>query len=87
MLVAYLNNPSEEAIFRSNRIKTLKLDYPSLMNSTDQQSKTSQKKAICIIVYSVLTLTVKIFCVLHNKVALLTRDVLSGELEFVTKEF
>ena len=87
MLVAYLNNPSEEAIFRSNRIKTLKLDYPSLMNSTDQQSKTSQKKAICIIAYSVLTLTVKIFCVLHNKVALLTRDVLSGELEFVTKEF
>ena len=87
MLVAYLNNPSEEAIFRINRIKTLKLDYPSLMNSTDQQSETSQKKAICIIVYSVLTLTVKIFCVLHNKVALLTRDVLSGELEIVTKEF
>ena len=63
------------------------------MNSTDQQSETSQKKAICIIYtvsYSILSTNidiVKIFCVLHNKVALLTRDVLSGEQEIVTKEF
>ena len=75
MLVAYLNNPSEEAIFevielRSNmkqcnfkmkKLWSAKHFKPSLMNSTDQQSETSRKKAICIIqlaiVYSVLTLT------------------------------
>ena len=40
--------------------------------------------------YSILSTNidiVKLFCVLHNKVALLTRDVLSGEQEIVTKEF
>ena len=61
------------------------------MNSTDQQSETSHKKAICIIYtasYSILSTNidiVKIFCVLHNKVALLTRDVLSKEQEIITK--
>ena len=30
---------------------------------------------------------VKIIFVLHNKVALLTKDVLSGEQEIATKEF
>ena len=44
------------------------------MNSTDQHSETSQKKAICIIYtvgYSILGTNidiVKIICVLHNKV-------------------
>ena len=40
--------------------------------------------------YSILSTNidiVKLFCVLHNKVALLTRDVLSREQEIVTKEF
>ena len=55
MLVAYLNNPSEEALFGSNRIKeqheTMKLQNKEIkqfkswvMNSTDQQSENSQKK-------------------------------------------
>ena len=49
------------------------------MNSTDQQSETSQNKAICIIYtvsYNILSTNidiVKIFFVLHNKVALLKR--------------
>ena len=61
-----------------------------LMNSTDQQSQTSQKKLfvpIQLAIYSILSTNidiVKIFCVLHNKVALLTRD-LSGEQEIATK--
>ena len=40
--------------------------------------------------YSILSTNidiVKLFFVLHNKVALLTRDVLSREQEIVTKEF
>ena len=40
--------------------------------------------------YSILSTNidiVKIFCILHNKVALLRRNVLSGEQEMVTKEF
>ena len=45
MLVAYLNKPSEEAIFESNRIK----EQHEIKNSTNQQSETSQEKAICII--------------------------------------
>ena len=65
------------------------------MNSTDQQSETSQKKASYLYLYYTVSYSalstnidiVKIFCVLHNKVALLTRDVLSGEQEIVTKEF
>ena len=87
MLVSYLNNPSEESILGNNRIKkqheTMKLRkmkklclairLKPLMNSTDQHS--SQNIDIA-----------KIFCVLHNKVALLT-DVLSREQEIVTKEF
>ena len=54
------------------------------MNSTDQQSETSQKKAICIIYtvsYSIVStnidtdyVIVKIFCISHNKVALLTQE-------------
>ena len=52
------------------------------MNSTDQQSETSQKKASYLYLYytvSYSTLStnidiVKIFCVLHNKVALLTQE-------------
>ena len=62
------------------------------MNSTDQQSETSQKKAICIVFtvsYSILStnidIIVKIFCVHNNKVAQLTRDVLSREQEIVIK--
>ena len=61
-----------------------------LMNSTDQQSETSQKKLfvpIQLAIYSILSTNidiVKIFCVLHNKVTLLTRD-LSGEQEIATK--
>ena len=49
------------------------------MNSIDQQSETSQNKAICIIYtvsYNILSTNidiVKIFFVLHNKVALLKR--------------
>ena len=68
MLVAYLNNPSEETIFGSNRIKkqheTMKLQNEEVkMNSTDQQShkwETSKKKSslhFTVMVYSVLTLT------------------------------
>ena len=30
---------------------------------------------------------IKMFCILHNKVALLTGDVLIGEQEIITKEF
>ena len=51
------------------------------MNSTDQQSENSQKKGICIIYtdnYSILSTNidiVKIFCILHNKVALLTQEI------------
>ena len=40
--------------------------------------------------YSILSTNiyiVKLFCVSHNKVALLTRDGLNGEQEIVTKEF
>ena len=88
MLVAYLNNLSEETIFGNNRIRkqleTMKLQkmkklclakcLKPLMNSTDQHS--SQNIDIA-----------KIFCVLHNKVALLTRDVLRREQEIITKEF
>ena len=51
----------------------------------------SYKKAICIIVYTLGTNIgkVKIFCVLHSKVALAANkvDVLSKEQEICTKEF
>ena len=47
--------------FKMKKLCSAKHFKPWLMNSTDQQSETSQKKAICIIqlaiVYSVLTLT------------------------------
>ena len=57
MLVTYLNNPSEETIFGSNRIKkqheTIKLQNEEVkMNSTDQNrisEKLLRKKALCII--------------------------------------
>ena len=52
------------------------------MNSTDhQQSDTSQKKSY--LYYAVIVYSVKIFCILHNKVALLTRDVLIGEQQII----
>ena len=56
------------------------------------QNLLSMTKVICrqSLPYSILNTNidiVKIFCVLHNKVALLTRDVLSGEQEIDTKEF
>ena len=64
---------------------------PWLLNSTDQRSqKLLRKKLFVLCSYSILSANidiVKIFCVLHNKVALLTRDVLSGKQEVVTKEF
>ena len=41
------------------------------------------RKVICIIIYT--NIDVKIICVLHNKVALPTRDVLSGE-QIITKK-
>ena len=46
--------------------------------------------SITIYSYTILSTnidTVKLFCVLHNKLALLTGDVLSREKEIVTKEF
>ena len=72
--------------FKMKKICSAKHLKPWLMNSTDQQQsvhnwETCQKKAICIISYSILSTNtdiVKIFCVLQNKVALLTRDVLRG---------
>ena len=65
------------------------------MNSTDQNAVSAseillRKKLFALYSYSILSTNiyiVKIFCVLHNKVALLTRDVMSGEQEIVTKEF
>ena len=66
--------------FKMNKLCSAKYFKPWLMNSTDQQSETSQKKAICIIYtvsYSILSTNidiVKIFCVAHNKVALLTQE-------------
>ena len=51
----------------------------------------SEKKLFVLYSYSILSTNidiVKIFSVLHNKVTLLTRDVLSREQEIVTnKEF
>ena len=49
-----------------------------------------RKKLFVLYSYSILSSNihiVKIFCVLHNKVALLTRDVLSGEQEIVISIF
>ena len=46
--------------------------------------------SITIYSYTILSTNidiVKLFCVLHNKLALLTGDVLSREKEIVTKEF
>ena len=66
--------------FKMNKLCSAKYFKPWLMNSTDQQSEPSQKKAICIIYtvsYSILSTNidiVKIFCVAHNKVALLTQE-------------
>ena len=108
MLVAYLNNPSEEAIFESNRIKeqheTMKLQneevmpsktFETLINELNRPEviaciieKLLRKKAIYIIQlqYSNINI-VKVFFAFHNKVPLLTRDVLSREQEIVTKNF
>ena len=59
--------------------KLCSVKQPWSMNSLDQQSETSQKKAICIkytVSYSIISINidiVKIFCGLHDKVALLTQ--------------
>ena len=70
--------------FKMKKLCSAKHFKPWLMNSTDQQSETSQKKAICIIYtvsYSIVStnidtdyVIVKIFCISHNKVALLTQE-------------
>ena len=108
MLVAYLNNPSKETIFGSNRIKeqheTMKLQneevmpsktFETLINELNRPEviaciieKLLRKKAIYIIQlqYSNINI-VKVFFAFHNKVPLLTRDVLSREQEIVTKNF
>ena len=67
------------------RLYSTKHSIKTLINelNRDQQSvhnwETSQKKAFCIIAYSYSILSIlidiiKMFCILHNKVALLTRD-------------
>ena len=61
-----------------------------LTSSQCISKKLLRKKLFVLYSYSILSINiyiVKMFCVLHNKVALLTRNVLSGEQEIVTKEF
>ena len=85
MLVAYLNNPSEEAIFDSNRIKeqheTMKLQNEEVMPGINRPGirNFSEKSYLYLTVsYSILSINIDIvkifFYVLHNKVALLTHE-------------
>ena len=64
-----------------------------LMNTTDQQWENSQKKASYLydtVSYSILSTKidiVKLFCVLHNKVALLTQIFWAGNKKLPPNNF